>query len=727
MPAEAEPQREQPLTPHVAILDPHDDTGYLDFGRLDAAMLPIANSFLQFAVRRPLIRDKRRLWGAGRTYFRRTPINESDPNREIDVFAGFYHSVESLDDLGVFLAVDLTYKYTDRLFLLQRTHGQDLKQYRYRHCLYQFGNDWYRVQFWNATGTSISKQKFTDEKTGKVWTVYDYTCDKWGNAGLDFIRDLDPDSPAILYRYPGNQRDRYGAAALCRLLYLTDDPKVKGIHARSARHPDNRFDISERIVKEFFNDAYLGDTRIEVSSTPYRAPERHFPVPDQVFGNKTVLHVKRTRDEDGVSIHDLGVTRLAYLANKKIGPFTVSEFHAQYLFIPSSLPREVAEQFQKKFEQTAQEYSPHSYKLQPILYNDRQARSLAQQVKAFQQAVETNNIRSGYALLILPENSDKDLHNYLKRALWPHLQFQCANARKLKSYFTEVRTNGSSKYVLDPKRQGKFASYLRNTTLGLLIVNRKWPWALQDPLHYDAYVGIDVLNGTAGVSFIFANARECFFQDFPAKQTEKITRKQMITIIDETLRSHLKSLNIKPRSLVFHRDGRTFDSELAGIYEGIKRLKRDGLLPEDVIVGIVDIRKSSSFRLRIAEDRPNEPLDNPWIGDYFYANEHSREGFVCNTGRPFDIPGTVKPLHAVIVDGDLKIRYVLEDMFALSQLIYAAPDRCARLPVTIKLANDFLEPIASDADDDKALYGDDDEPGDEDQEEAESPNALENA
>jgi len=58
----------------------------------------------------------------------------------------------------------------------------------------------------------------------------------------------------------------------------------------------------------------------------------------------------------------------------------------------------------------------------------------------------------------------------------------------------------------------------------------------------------------------------------------------------------------------------------------------------------------------------------------------------------------------VIAEGALDIAWVLEDLFALSQLIFAAPRGCARLPVTIKLDDDFLEPIAGEADEEAALY-----------------------
>ena len=58
----------------------------------------------------------------------------------------------------------------------------------------------------------------------------------------------------------------------------------------------------------------------------------------------------------------------------------------------------------------------------------------------------------------------------------------------------------------------------------------------------------------------------------------------------------------------------------------------------------------------------------------------------------------------MIAEGPLDIQWVLEDIFALSQLVFTAPDKCIRLPLTIKLADDFLEPIAAEVDEEAARY-----------------------
>ena len=87
----------------------------------------------------------------------------------------------------------------------------------------------------------------------------------------------------------------------------------------------------------------------------------------------------------------------------------------------------------KRLESAMREVSGQQhYRLQHILYDDRGANSLCRQVEVINAAIAANGISRGYALLVLPERAHRDLHNYIKRSLWPNLQFQCALASKIR-------------------------------------------------------------------------------------------------------------------------------------------------------------------------------------------------------------------------------------------------------------------------------------------------------
>ncbi|MFX0142153.1 MAG: hypothetical protein ACFFDN_51420, partial [Candidatus Hodarchaeota archaeon] len=84
-------------------------------------------------------------------------------------------------------------------------------------------------------------------------------------------------------------------------------------------------------------------------------------------------------------------------------------------------------------------------------------------------------------------------------------------------------------------------------------------------------------------------------------------------------------------------------------------------------------------------------------------------GIVCNTGYPFKLRGTAKPLYITIFSGDLNIEWLFEDIFAKSLLAFAAPNKCSRRPITLKLLDDLLEPITAPVDEKAVILGDEED------------------
>lgn len=694
------PRSEQRLMPHVARLIPAEEA-VLALDRLDAATAPIAVAFLQYSLRAPLRQDSD-LWGSGRAYHEKRPITCGDEAADVDIYPGFVWNVVVGGDGRLFISVDMTVRFVDRLWLSERMHG-DLSGYRGRSCLYHFGHQWYIVQMQNLTGASIAEQLFVPGDGAPAIDVYSYTMRRWRADMPPHVRDLDSQSPAILYRYPGNERQSYGALALCKHLYSTTDAAAQGMHHRAILAPNERFTRIARVVKSHFQGARLADQPLAICTEPLEITPRLFPVPLQRFGHDRVLAAARrdaTAATDHVPLDRLGAKRLQLLQDPHAGPLDVTPFDAQYLILPQSLARAICDDIAARFTAAMRTVSgQQTYHARTILYDDRQARTLHQQVTALRQVIAGNGIDRGYALLVLPERAKPDLHNYIKKSLWPHLQFQCAMARKIQSYYVLGR-NGAWQPM--PNRERQLGSYVRNCALGMMVVNRKWAWALASPLHYDAYVGIDVLHGMAGLTFVYDHGRHIYFHDYKGRQQERLTTAQLRDILVTRLRADLGHLGLRPRSLVIHRDGHLFPSERDGLRAAMAILMREGVLPPDAVIGAVDIRKDTMDHLRIAEGTCLERCDNPTVGSAHVLG--ACEGIICTTGHPFRFPGTAQPLAVRIVEGELEIGAVLEDIFALSQPVFTAPDKCARLPLTIKLADDFLEPIAGAADEEAALY-----------------------
>ena len=209
------------------------------------------------------------------------------------------------------------------------------------------------------------------------------------------------------------------------------------------------------------------------------------------------------------------------------------------------------------------------------------------------------------------------------------------------------------------------------------------------------------LNNHAAFSFFYRGGKECFVRTYPSKQKEKLLAAQVREIVYESLKRDLASKG-QVRSIVLRRDGRLFESEWLGFQSAIRRLIEEGILDSSVQFGAVEVQKNFTNGVRIAR-LGNDGYQNPRIG---VALPLSRtDGVVCNTGYPFKLVGSVKPLHVAIARGSLDLMKVLEDTFRMSLLSYPVPDRVMRLPIDMKLCDEFLRAVASESDEDEALYG----------------------
>src|SRR5262249_19721635 len=148
----------------------------------------------------------------------------------------------------------------------------------------------------------------------------------------------------------------------------------------------------------------------------------------------------------------------------------------------------------------------------------------------------------------------------------------------------------------------------------------------------------------------------------------------------------------------------SYEQEIEGTEKSMQRLRIDGLLPAETQLGVVEIHKSTTSHLRLFLERQGG-IENPEIGDWFALS--TKQGIICNTGWPFRMRGTVKPLLVNIAHGELAIDKILEDEFGMAMLAWTAPDRPSRVPIINRLGDFFLRPLASEADEEAALYGDD--------------------
>jgi len=691
------------LTPEVAALRPRDDVFTARVHGGDAEARSVALAFVGFHLRSPAWRSPE-LWSAGAsTYYSKRPLNFRENGRDVDIYEGFTFRIVEVEE-AVYLAVDLKHRYVESGWLLEGRRAEDRAKLRMRHVLYHFGNQWYRAQLLDVLGRSIKETKFTMPDGSGTTNVFDYTLAKCGAGGAPWVVSLDPRSAAVAYQKPGSKLKRYGAAALCKLLLPTSDCSVSRLHSRSVRSPQTRMDRVAEIVRRYFQEVSMGGMLVRIARTPLSEEGRRFHFPRLRFGQNRVVRFGSPSNNGAIPARDLGQARMGNLLDPRGGFAVTSPLARQYLVMPEGLPRAIGEDFKSRLLKTTREFLHRSYDAKLVLYEDRDRRTLKAQVDAIVKALDDAGVDGARGVLMLPEEAKPELHNYVKRATKERFQFQCVAAAKLRSHYIAALRHGNTHggWRVSPEAERNYVSYLRYASLGLLLVNRQWPFVLEDATNYDAYIGLDVLNHTAAFTFFYQGGRLCHVQACESKRREKLTREQVRHMVYKHLKEDVRRLERPPRSLILRRDGRSYECEWRGLRDAVEQLKREGILPGDVLVGVVDVAKSTASSVRLVTKSP-DGLRNPNIGAWRAFSEC--EGIVCTTGWPARLRGTVHPLHVRVAFGTLDIVKILEDTSAMSLLCWSAPDRCMRLPVDLKLCDEYLRAVASDADEEGAVFG----------------------
>lgn len=663
----------------------------------------IATTFIGFTMR-GYLRNHPNLWQGASSFLWYTkeplalPMRGGKQSSPVALYPGFSYRVVAIPEVGLCVAVDVVHVYTDTRTLAQRVEtGEDWRSFVGRHFVYEFGPSWYFIQLREVSNYSISapEARFEHPRSpGRITDVYEYTLEKWRGRETTRLRQLRPEVRALVYNYPNQSGEFRGATSLARLRYQTEDPEIGPLHRLTILEPEQRLERIQNTVATYLDgQVTLGGIPIQVSHEPLSMPTKAFPVPSQQFGNGRVLD-RPGRGEE--ALREMWRTRVEWLCNKQIGPLTSSGIRSQFILAPLSLAENEAlmDRIQEDLVAAVNQISPAPYHPTSVIWDDRGVRTIPQFKRALaerQQLMERSGVACTLVILPagLPRKESGKLRLHIKRMLYPKVRTKCVQADKILGY---LKPNGGEYRVTS----GKYRSYLRNTALDILVTSGYWLWALAEPLHYDLYVGVDVLNNTAGFTFVGANGVICRFHPSTSEQKEKLSAGQMARELLENLGQLIPRVRQEtgalPRHLVVHRDGRFYDTEQQGLHHAVAQLRSRGLLPSEVHIGVVEIHKSHAERLRMF-GRLWDRIVNPWVGSYHAFDE--RWGILCTTGYPGIQQGTANPLVVKLVDGDLDIEKVLRDVYWLSVLAWTKPDGIQGEPVTIKLADDWLEPIAA--------------------------------
>lgn len=667
----------------------------------------IVTSFIDFSIRSTLHADEERLWKGNSPYifYTKKALPLAGRANDVALYPGFSCRVQFVPNIGFGLVIDTLSVFTDSRTLAQRIiAGEDWRTWVRRHFVYEFGNGWYFIQLRKVEKKSVKDAQFTDPRTGVTTNLFDYLNDRWADRKPERLQALTQDDLAVTYGSPTQQGEKYAAASLIRLRYKTNEEAAQNHHRETIIEPQDRMDDLQKIIGVYLDGkAKLETTVLKIDSQPASVPYRVFPIPSQRFGHGRVLSCPQMSPQN---IEDSWRKRKNWLRDSNIGILSRDDgITSQFLLIPSSLTddEDIVDQIEQDFKGAVQEYCPVPYNPKLVIWDDEKAKTIPQ-IRATLTELKRSMVNAGTscAIVILPGGRSKaeigKIRRHIKKVLSPEVRTKCVQASEL------IRRMQSADKG-DNKADGRYQSYLTYTALDILVTSGYRLWALNEPLNYDLYIGIDVLNNTAGFTFVGAGGAICRFVSSQSDQKEQLSAEQVADVLGKHLRDiipRLKEiLGHLPRHIVIHRDGRWFNPESRGFNSITDRLYHEGLLPENVVKGVVEIQKTNAQRWRLFA-RDKAQILNPIVSAHCIFT--SKQGIICTTGVPGRIPGTVKPLLANIAEGSLDIEKVLRDIYWLSVLAWSKPDGVQSLPITIKLADDWLEPIGVAIDENEALF-----------------------
>ena len=709
------PPAQIPLVHAVALLK---DTGReieLDFTSNSPELDALRIRYLQFVFQGPLW-NQPQLWqpSAGKPYFFKKPARRFG---EVDLYEGFTFRVEPHPEGGLGLIVDLRRKLVSKTPLPSSPLRQYINKLRGRSCVYKMGHNWFEITLDGLADVKAGDPFIPFD--GKAVSLIEYLTIKSRKPVPPSIANLAPDDSAIYYRTNGPGQ-KSAPTALCYLVQDTHSREGARHHHETPINPQERYRQIDRLVRKFLKRVRVGNTTLTVSERPGRVSAKPFSVPSLRFGNDAVLALDGDNQDDYAAIKDYGQSRLTLLKDNKAGFYDQSRLNRQYLVLPQSVWNSFGAQFLKSLAGEVEELYPAGggYDPEIIVYDDLNSRrNFGGQSRAIKKAMGNHLIKPGYALVMV--------HRYERRqrsadqlAAWTVREFpsqfdlkaDVIHTDMVNKAYARTKQRNETRYIVRHTERRRFSGYLRNVALNkVLLINGKWPFVLDTPLHADVVIGIDVKNNTAAFTLIAGGGKIIRFSMSPSRQKEQLLKAQVEQYVYEIIRAESGSFQQRPKQIVIHRDGRAWPAEIEGLKGACKQLANDGHLDTDWCLAVVEISKSAPAPLRMFDVKQLGngqvlEIENPMVGTWVQTAPD--EGFVCTTGQPFSIPGTSKPLHIQRVEGDMPIEQCLSDVYSLSCLTWTRPEGATRLPLSLKLCDRNLFDEAAEYDPDAIEFED---------------------
>ena len=641
----------------------------------------LARRALDWAIDNALKSPKAGWWKYERRFVSRKPLKHSE-FAPIQIFPAFYFAFVPGADGCFELGITPSVCYAESQSTYEK-YGQSIPaSVKGKKFLYKNGTEFYPIDAVGIGKTAVQELMENPDGGGTI-SIQQRLKNRWSAAEISFIESLDENALTIAYKTKGQKSRRAHSQLLFELVGVGgSDEGDETPHGEAIMNADLRGRVTEQVIEQLspFLKLFKLKLRPNKQMRKLNGEIRFFDAPKIRF-----------RDDEELSTNLETMGRDRFDALKHLGAATSSDFDSEQLYLcGESFPEAVRIDFKKRFSWAVSGFYGKSPNLQNIRVNDHRAEVVRHHFNAFEKAIGN---RRGYGLMILPAGRKPDdqrkLHDALKRRFWNQVQTQCASAETILSFYQVTRNQfGEEKWTVKAKSHGLYQSYLRYLALGFLEVNRKWLWKLGvGSLRNEVHVGIDVYQDFSVFTFVYGDADLVTFDVRQSKKGEKLSAPLIRETLLDNLRIDLQERGMMPSTIVFHRDGRVFRTEVIGIRQALKKLKEENLLAEQVGYAVVEIHKTSSSRPRLYRWLHNK-FNNPEMG--IFARLTDYEGILATTGAPLLRRGTAQPLAIELFEGNIDIDCIAADIYALSHLAFASPGSAMSLPLTIALADKIL-------------------------------------
>jgi len=448
-------------------------------------------------------------------------------------------------------------------------------------------------------------------------------------------------------------------------------------------------DLRSSLIDNFWTELGeypLGLDAPKVATSFWQPPPEkivHLKSPNLIFGQQQVLCAPAINDLKGQkSYYRQRSTFLRKFGCLIVPPAMTRTIHIQ---VPTRLGEEIANRLGDDLTERLSSWTRKTIVANVGTYDTLE--------KAFSNLRREE--RPGMVVFIFEDDDPADYHRVVyELQKWRVKRITCDT---LEDRFAKLQAaqSQSSSDRFKPKGERDWQSFIDMSGLDVLQLLDCTPWAINEDLHYDAQLAIDVGWDYRhfGLSLLINKwqSKKVFQLDTIVQPKSDVGKESInkIALRDEIIA--LFQRRQRPTSLqrvLALRDGRKCGEEPEAIEEAQSKLIELGVLDRKSQIDIVDVYKDSAKEIRLWERQNNGNVEQISEGEAVFIDE--KTVVLTTTGAATLHQGTAEPILLVGRSEGINMLSVVEDFYWPTHLNWSSPNVAQRLTTGLKRIDDDL-------------------------------------